>query len=76
MTSFHSEIISEMENSKWRETDSTVVANACSFPAAVIATWVTLIQLKAVVLVPANVKDWHTKRPLAWITINNSSQKS
>jgi len=43
MTNFHSEIMNEMENSKLCKTDSTVVANACSFPASVIATWVTLI---------------------------------
>jgi len=57
MMHFRSEIINKMDNNKRYETDGTVVANACRFPASVIATRVTLIKLIAMVLVPANVQD-------------------
>lgn len=42
----------------------TVVADASSLPASIVPTGVTLVQLEAVVFVPAHVQQRHSKRPL------------
>lgn len=47
------------------QTYSTVVADTGCLPASIVATGVTLVQLEAVVFVPAHVQQRNTKRPLA-----------
>lgn len=41
----------------------TVVADAGSFPASIVSTRVTLVELKAIMLIPAHVEQWYTKWP-------------
>lgn len=48
------------------DTHSAVVSNTRGFPSPVIPTGVTLIELKAVVLIPANVQQRHTKGTLSF----------
>lgn len=45
-------------------TDLMVVANTSSFPSSIVTTGVTLVELKAVVRVPAHVEDGDAKRSL------------
>ena len=45
-------------------TDGAVVSNARGFPPSVVTTWIRLVELEAMVLVPANVQDRHAKRTL------------
>lgn len=54
------------------DTHSAVVSNTRGFPSPVISTGVTLIELKAVVLIPANVQQRHTKGTLSF----NKEKKS
>lgn len=59
------------------ETHSAVVPDACSLPAAVVSTGVALVELEAVVFIPAHVEQRDTKWPFslktsthanAWVT--------
>lgn len=61
------------------DTHSAVVSNTRGFPSPVIPTGVTLIELKAVVLIPANVQQRHTKGTLSFNKekkINNLNLKT
>ncbi len=44
-------------------THCAVVADACGFPASIVSAGVTLIELEAVVFVPSNIQQRHTKGP-------------
>ena len=55
-----------MDNScEARETYSTVVPDAGGLPASVVSTGVTLVELEAVVFVPAHVEQRDSKGTLS-----------
>lgn len=49
-----------------RKTHRAVVSDAGGFPAPIIPAGITLVELKAVVLIPANVQQGDTKGTLAF----------
>lgn len=49
-----------------QDTYSTVIANACCFPASIVSTGVTLVELETVVLIPAHVQQGHSEGPFAF----------
>lgn len=48
-------------------TYARIVSNACGLPATVVAAWIGLVQLVAVVFVPAHVQNGHTEWPFATV---------